>query len=170
MIRNDCWLAVLKPHDGKTQRWSAVLLKHTADAQVNTICQRSRRKFWKYHSSYTPCTQTAVRVIVRTGLKTASNVSNGESERKESLRMTNDTKICNGHSLHPRRTRKPTPGKTGNCGINKLCRFPNGKIGVVYQIECLTCPTTYIDENSRSPSVGISEHLTGRAWFSMRKT
>ena len=35
-------------------------------------------------------------------------------------------------------------------------------MGVVYEIECLTCKATYIGETGRSLSVRISEHMAGK--------
>ncbi|EYB99907.1 hypothetical protein Y032_0119g834 [Ancylostoma ceylanicum] len=54
------------------------------------------------------------RAIVRGVFKTALEVSNGESERQESLRMANETMSGNGYSSRPERARKTVAANAGN--------------------------------------------------------
>ncbi|EYB86087.1 hypothetical protein Y032_0286g1413 [Ancylostoma ceylanicum] len=107
-----------KPCDGWLPYLNTQLMLANGTLHVKWYRKESSKNIILHARSAHP---TAVkRAIVRNVFKTALEVSSGESERQESLRMANEIMSSNGYSSRPRRARKPTAANGGNRNERKL--------------------------------------------------
>ena len=109
-----------KPNDGWLPYLNTQLMFANGKLHVKWYRKESSKNIILHARSAHP--MAVKRAIVRNVLKTASNVSSGETERQESLRMANEMISSNGYPPRPRRLRKPKA--VMNTGNRKESRLP----------------------------------------------
>uniref|UniRef100_A0A7I4XX46 GIY-YIG domain-containing protein n=1 Tax=Haemonchus contortus TaxID=6289 RepID=A0A7I4XX46_HAECO len=171
------------PHDGWLPYLNTQVKVYNGVVSVKWYSKTTSKNILLHATSAHP--QAVKRAVVNNMLRTATSVCTGEAERHESRCLACEIAAVNDYTVHkaglqdvvqlvnfPDNNIKQLLVRNRlydkRCITNDCTICPYWKtsdcalIGVIYQIECRACGSTYIGETRRQLAVRTKEHLADR--------